>query len=148
MNLGPFTDLFIIGANRGANGASDFTVAGLQQDFTLMTPAAGDQIIYPLCAAFTKVGFVGGALSAIALDLGRGAGGAEGMLDGAMFAAGASAVAIGTAGTGGPAVFNGSQVLNARVDATGANLNLITAGEIWIFVNIFRLRNYVAAVNA
>lgn len=135
---GLYTDLFILGATRTAAGGSDFTDADTQQDFTLMTPAAGDSIGYPLALAFTKVGFAGGALSAVALDLGKGAGGAELMLNGAMFSGNAVGLAIGTAGSGGPISFNGSETLNARIDTTGANLSAITAGEIWIYVPIAR----------
>lgn len=138
-----FTDLFILGATRAANGGSDFTDADTQQDITLLTPAAGDIITYPLVAAYTKIGFAGGALSAVALDVGVGAGGAEFMLNGAMFTVNAAAVPIGTAGTGGPAAFNGSNVLSARLDTTGANLNAITAGEIWIYAALCRRTDFL-----
>lgn len=141
MDLGPWTDLFILGVGRGAAGASDFTDADTQQDFTLLTPNAGDQLIYPLCCAFTKIGFAGGALSAVALDVGVAAGGAEAMLNGAMFLQNASAVAITTGGTGGPVAFSGSNTLSARIDTTGANLSAITAGEIWIYVALARIND-------
>lgn len=137
------TDLFILGATRAANGASDFTDADTQQDFTLLTPAAGDIITYPLAVAYTKIGFAGTSLTAVTLDLGVDAGGAEFILNGAMFSENAAAISIGTAGSGGPVAFTGSTTLSARIDTTGANLSAITAGEIWIYVSLMRRTDWL-----
>ena len=138
-NFGPFTDMFILGATRGANGASDFTNAGLTQDFTLLTPAAGDQMILPLAAAFTLVTFAGTGLTAVTIDVGRGAGGTEGIAAGNVLTAGASI----PAGAGAPIAFSGAQTLNVRVTAVGANLNTLTAGEIRILIALLTVKDYV-----
>ena len=133
--LGLFRQLFILGVGRGTNGASDFTDADAQQDFTLITPAAGDIVTYPLAQAYTKIGFAGGALSAVTLDVGFTAG-SEFLLNGAMFTVNAGACAPLVSGSGGPKLFDGSTALTARIDTTGANLSEITAGEIWIYTNL------------
>ncbi len=139
---GLFSDLFILGTTRGAAGVSDFTDADTQQDFTLLTPQAGDAVTYPLAQAYTKVGFAGTALTAVTLDVGFDAGSTF-LLDGAMFTENACAVAPLVSGAGGPKFFNGTELLTARIDTTGANLSAITSGEIWIYVNLCRRADYL-----
>jgi hypothetical protein len=137
-----FTDLFVLGVGRAAAGASDFTDADTAQTITLMTPVAGDIITYPLVQAYTKIGFAGGALSAIALDVGY-SGGSEFLLNGAMYAASAAAASPLVSGSGGPKVFDGATTLTAQLDTTGANLADITAGEIWIYVALCRVTDFL-----
>lgn len=139
----PATDLYILGATRGAAGASDFTDADTSQQFTLETPAAGDVVLYPLAVAYTKVGFVGGALSAVALDVGFTGSLEYFVKDGAMFAANAVAAPVITSDTGGPKAFDGATAMTAVVATTGANLSAITAGEIWIYACIARRTQYL-----
>ncbi len=136
---GLFSDVFIIGVGRAANRASDFTDADTSQTITLLTPAAGDVVTYPFAQAWTKIAFAGGALSAVTLDVGFD-GGEEWLKDGAMFAAGAT---IGPLSTVASKAFSGSVLITAKVDTTGANLSEITAGEIWIYVTILRVNDYV-----
>lgn len=145
--LGLFRYLFILGVGRGSAGASDFTDADTQQDFTLITPAAGDAVTYPLAQAYTKKGFAGGALSAVTLDVGF-SNGSEFLLDGAMFTLNACAVSPLVSGAGGPKFFDGSTNLTARIDTTGANLADITAGEIWIYVNLIPISEALKTVDA
>jgi hypothetical protein len=134
----PATDLFILGATRAAAAASDFTDADTSQTFTLMTPAAGDIVTYPLAQAYTKIGFAGTDLTAITLDVGF-AGGEEFIKDGSMFTVNAGAGSVLCSQAGGPKVFDGATTLSAVVVTTGANLSAITAGELWIFVCLTRI---------
>lgn len=136
---GLYTDLFIIGATRAAAGASDFTDGDTSQTITLMTPANGDVVVGPGAVAWTKIGFAGGALSAVTLDVGFD-GGEEFLKDGAMFSAGAAIVPLESLA---PKIFTGSILLTAKVDTTGANLNAITAGEIYIYVTLLRVNEWL-----
>jgi len=147
LHLGLFRYLFILGVGRGAAGASDFTDADTQQDYTLLTPAAGDVVTYPLAQAYTKIGFAGGALTAVTLDVGFTAG-SEFLLNGAMFARNAAAVSPLVSGAGGPKFFDGATALTARIDTTGANLSAITAGEIWIYLNLIPISEALILVDA
>jgi len=147
LHLGLFRYLFILGVGRGAAGASDFTDADAQQDYTLLTPAAGDAVTYPLAQAYTKIGFAGGALSAVTLDVGF-SNGSEFLLNGAMFALNACAVSPLVSGAGGPKFFDGATALTARIDTTGANLSEITKGEIWIYVNLITINEALKLIDA
>jgi len=147
LHLGLFRYLFILGVGRGAAGASDFTDADAQQDYTLLTPAAGDAVTYPLAQAYTKIGFAGGALSAVTLDVGF-SNGSEFLLNGAMFALNACAVSPLVSGAGGPKFFDGATALTARIDTTGANLSEITKGEIWIYVNLIPINEALKLIDA
>lgn len=139
---GLFTDLFILGATRAAAGASDFSDADGSQTFTLITPENGDTVVYPLAQAFTKVGFEGNGLTAVALDVGF-TGTTESFIkDGAMFSLNAAAASPLLSEAGGPKVFDGATALVATVATTGANLNAITAGELYIYVNLLRIRDW------
>lgn len=133
--LGMFNHLAILGANRAAAGASDFTDADTSQTITIETPADGDVVTYPGALAYTKIAFVGTGLTAVTLDVGFD-GGEEFLKDGAMFARYARIAPLSTLA---PKIFTGSILLTAKVDTTGANLSAITAGEIWIYYNIVRI---------
>ena len=135
--LGAFNHLAILGATRAANGASDFTDADTSQTITLETPADGDIVTYPGALAYTKIAFTGTSLTAVTLDVGFD-GGEEFLKDGAMFAKNARIAPLSTLA---PKIFTGAILLTAKVDTTGANLSAITAGEIWIYYNIVRLRD-------
>lgn len=133
--LGMFAHLYILGANQAANGASDFTDADTSQTITLETPADGDILTYPGALAYTKKAFVGTGLTAVTLDVGFD-GGEEFLKDGAMFAINARIAPLSTLA---PKIFTGAVLLTAKIDTTGANLSAITAGEIWIYTNMFRI---------
>lgn len=137
--LGMFNHLAILGANRAAAGASDFTDADTSQTITIETPADGDILTYPGALAYTKVGFVGTSLTAVTLDVGFD-GGEEFLKDGALYAKNARIAPLSTLA---PKIFTGAILLTAKVDTTGANLSAITAGEIWIYYNMIRLRDLV-----
>lgn len=138
-----FTDLFILGATRAASQASDFTDADTSQQFTLITPAAGDIVTYPLAQAYTKIAFAGTGLTAVAVDVGF-TGSLEYFIkDGSMYAGNAAVAPVITSDTGGPKSFDGSTALTAVVATTGANLSAITAGEIWIYLALCRRTDFL-----
>ena len=134
---GLFSDLFILGTTRGAAGVSDFTAGATTQNFALLTPGNGDCVTYPLAQAFTKIGFAGGALSSVLLDVGF-TNGSTFMLDQQMITLGAGGVSPLISGVGGPKNFDGVIGLTATIDTVGANLSAITAGEIFIYVTLCR----------
>jgi len=143
---GAFTDLYILGTTRGAAGVSDFTAGALTQDFTLETPAAGDILTYPTLAAWCKIGFVGTAVTNASLSAGISAGGVE-------FATSQTVLAVNNGVAtksideltvaGAVKVFGGATPLSVRITTVGGNLSVLTAGEVWIYLCILRVNDFI-----
>jgi hypothetical protein len=146
--LNGFTDLFILGATRGTSGASDFTAAATSQSFNLKAMAVGDQVVYPLAAVFTKIAFTGTAISNVKCDVGstddadQFVVGTAGDLSTINFSRAALVVSSAAGGPYSPN--NATKYVTALVTNGGAgNVTAITAGEVWIYVAIARVKDFL-----
>jgi hypothetical protein len=159
---GGFTDLFILGTTRNA-GATDFTAAALTQSFNLLALNKGDQIIYPLAAAWVKRSFTdaagGGApvtLANLKLDVGttdlatQMIAGTNGDLIQTLSPVpdsnGYPIAALGPAATsGGPyrTTATSGKFITATLTSTAGNMSTITFGEVWIYVCLARFADWM-----
>lgn len=158
---GGFTDLFILGTNRNTNNTSDFTAAALTQTFTLYTLAKGDQIVFPLVAAWLKrsfsdtaAGLAPATLANYKLDIGGAvvgnaffSGGTNGDLiqtlnpvpDSNLF----PISAVTAAATPVACTVAGNRTLTATITGTAGNLSTVTFGEVWIYAAISRSADWM-----
>lgn len=151
MNLGLFTDLFILGVTAAANQTSDFTDADTSQDFTLATPPAGT-IFQNHAVIYTKQTFVdsGGTLTAVATSGGVSAGGTDIFASDSLMMNAVGSATHGVALADGSSTnlfFGGTDIISIRVVTTGANLSTLTAGELWIFLNLIRPADIVSSID-
>lgn len=134
--LGQYRNLYVVGVGRAANGASDFTDADTSQIITLQSLAAGDGVDYPLARAYCKIAFAGSGLAAVAVKVGHTDDDDFFIASGSLLTAGLTlgAVVV-SAGAGGPYSPTSAKAIILTIDTTGANLNALTAGEIWVYAN-------------
>jgi hypothetical protein len=156
-NWGPFTDLFILGTKRklGTDNrtyGSDFTAAATTQTFTLLALAVGDAVIYPLAHGWVKQKFTDHAtedtaattLANLKCDVGVTGSTTK-------FIAGTNAdlqAAVNTPITppvaaGAPHATTSAVNLLATLTSTAGNMSTITYGELWLWVAIARLGDFV-----
>lgn len=147
---GGFTDLFIIGVDQVrsvSNGvvslSSDFTAAATSQTITLTALNIGD-VVLNHAIAYVKTPLTGGSVSAATLSLGVTSATTQFLNAVDVFTNAASAG--GTFVTAAPnsyATIAASKNLLATMGSTTANLNALTAGEIWIYCKITRIAEFL-----
>lgn len=181
--MGSFTDLFILGIDRAAAFASDFTAAATQQTYNLTQLKKGDIILpaHALVAVRTNVvgasvtvatGSVGitGALTRFIKTVNLLAAGDEFYGPGGVAltdsSGGTANDTIAAITTGGAAADQGptrdaiadlalktnallpfvatddTKYLTFDLNTTGANVSVLSAGEIWIYASILRRNDY------
>lgn len=156
---GMFTDLFIIGIKRVAGSTpsapftSDFTAAATTQTITLLALNIGDVVCYPLAAGWVKQKFTDGAtegaaavtLANLKCDVGVTSATTQ-------FIAGTNGDLIQSPGypitapvaAGVPySTIAASKNLLATLTSTAGNMSTITFGELWIYVSLARVRDWV-----
>lgn len=157
---GNYNELYIIGANRGANGASDFTAAATTQTITLSALAIGDIIDAPWAMGWVGERFTDGArgatpttLANLKCDVGH-----TDDTDALIIGVNADLIqdkgyplaplGIAAAGGGGYRTTAASKNLVAVFTSTAGNMSTITFGEVWIYVSVKRVNNCFRGVVA
>ena len=115
---------------------NDFNVANTTTAINAIPLAAGDVVNYPLAQVFCKTTPTG--LTAPTCSVGV-TGAAAALIASGSLAAGRSLMAVGPAATaGGPFESDGSSKFVTVTLAATNNLNVATAGEVHVYVNISR----------
>lgn len=156
---GGFTDLYILGTKR-ANGAapsytptSDFTAAATTQTFILQALAVGDVVVYPRAQCWVKQKFTDHAtedtaattLANLKADIGY-TGATTAFIAGTnadLQQAVNSPTTGQAAGGGGYAHKTGTVNLLATLTSTAGNLSTITYGELYIYLALARVGEWV-----
>lgn len=154
-----FTDMFVIGTKRvlgttpSSAPTSDLTAAATTQTFTLLALNIGDVVVYPLAQGWVKQKFTDGATEGSAavtlanLKCDVGVTGAT-----TQFIAGVNGDLIQSPGypitapvaAGVPyATQASSKSILATFTSSAGNMSTVTFGDLWIFVSIARVRDWV-----